>query len=422
MPAGRETRAFAPYEWLIAGRYLRPRRQHGFVSVIALFSFLGVMVGVAALIAVMAVMNGFREELYDKMLGINGHVIVNRVGEPFKDYVDVARRLAEVPGVETVMPLIEGPVLFSSRSYASGGYLRGMRAEDIKRLTMVSRNVPFGTFEGFDDSETIAIGTRLADLLGVNVGDTVSVINPKGKTTVLGVKPNIKAYKVSAIFEIGMSEYDRTIVFMPLREAQIFLNYPDQVNVLELQVEHPDRVNQITPLLKAAGGPGLFVTDWQKRNETFLTVLDVERNTMFLILSLIVVVAAFNIISGLIMLVKDKSRDIAILRTMGATSGSVMRVFLITGTSVGVLGTIAGFFVGLLIITYRESIRQFISLMTGTPIFDPKVYFLSELPARMDPYETTAVVVTALLLSVLATIYPSWRASRLDPVQALRYE
>jgi lipoprotein-releasing system permease protein len=422
MAAAGDTLPFSPFEWMLALRYLRPRRKEGFISVIAIFSFLGIMLGVATLIIVMAVMNGFRAELYEKILGINGHMIVTKIGERFTDYDDVARRMAEVPGVKAAMPLIEGLVMMSSQTGAEGVYTRGMRASDITQLKLVADNLRGGTLENWDANEGVALGLRLAAKLGVNVGDMVTLVNPKGKATVFGVKPTIKSYPVVALFEIGMSEYDQTVAFMPLEEAQRYFNNPGGVSVLEVLVEDPEKVDQMLGPLQQAGGPSVFISDWRQRDATFLTVLDVERNVMFIILSLIVLVAMFNIISGLMMLVKDKAHDIAILRTMGATKGAVMRVFLITGASIGVVGTIAGFLLGLVFLRYIEQIRQAVSWLTGTTLFDPTVYYLSRLPAKMDPYETGAIVLMALILSVVSTLYPSWRASRLDPVKALRYE
>jgi lipoprotein-releasing system permease protein len=416
------TSPFSAFEWMLALRYLRARRKEGFISIIAGFSFLGVMLGVATLIVVMAVMNGFRAELYSKMLGLNGHIIATKIGEPFTDYEIVREKMQEVVGVEAALPLVEGQVMLMTPTKALGAFVRGMRGGDIEKLKLVSGNLRFGTLEGFDQSASVALGLRLANELGVNIGDPVTLVNPRGKTTVFGMKPTLKSYPVAAIFEIGMSEYDRTIAFMPLAEAQAYFDRPGRVDVIEVMIDDPDRVFERSAGIREHVGASVFLTDWQKRNETFFTVLDVERNVMFFILSLIIIVAMLNIISGLMMLVKDKSRDIAILRTMGATQGAMMRVFLITGASIGIVGTIAGFFLGLLILTYREQIRTFISWATGATIFDPTVYYISRLPAKMDPIETGAIVVFAFILAVLATLYPSWRASRLDPVKALRYE
>ena len=415
------TRAFAPFEWLVALRYLRPRRKEGFISVIALFSFIGIMLGVATLIVVMAVMNGFRQELFNKMLGLNGHVVVHSLGN-FTDYDEVAGRIREVPGVKFALPLVEGQVMVSTPSTSSGALVRGLREGDLKQLTAVSKNVRFGTLDGFDKEPGVALGSRLANELNVRVGDEVSLLTPRGASTALGTAPRVKRYPVVAIFEIGMSEYDSSIMFMPLKEAQLYFNQPENVTVLEVVLDSPDEVGKLGPRIITAGGPSIYISDWRQRNATFFTALEVERNVMFLILTLIVLVAALNIIAGLIMLVKDKGHDIAILRTMGATRAAVMRIFFITGTSIGVVGTLAGFALGMLVCANIDRLRALIGWITSTELFAPELYYLSQLPAEMDTGETASVVIMALVLSILATLYPSWRASRLDPVEALRYE
>jgi lipoprotein-releasing system permease protein len=417
-----DTKPFSPFEWLLAGRYLRARRKEGFISVIAGFSFLGIMLGVATLIIVMAVMNGFRKDLFSKILGLNGHVIVYKIGEPFTDYLDKAAKIAAVPGVTHAIPIVEGQVMVSSPSQALGALVRGISEKDLKSLKLVAENIRVGSLDGFDDTQSIAIGQRLANSLYVNVGDTLTLVSPRGAATPFGTAPRSKPYVISAIFELGMSEYDKTMIFMPLKEGQRYFNKADEADVLEVVVDDPERVDQFAAEIRAAGGPTINVTDWRQKNETFFTVLEVERNVMFIILSLIILVAALNIISGMMMLVKDKGRDIAVLRTMGASKGSVMRVFLITGASIGVLGTIAGLILGIVFCWNIEAIRQFITVLTGTPMFDPNVYYLTKLPAEINPKETASIVAMALALSVLATLYPSWRASKLDPVEALRYE
>ncbi|MGH6865182.1 MAG: lipoprotein-releasing ABC transporter permease subunit [Methyloceanibacter sp.] len=414
-------RAFSPFEWMVALRYLRARRKEGFISVIAGFSFVGIMLGVATLIIVMAVMNGFRQELFDKMLGLNGHVVVHSLGA-FTDYDAVASRIREVDGVKYALPLVEGQVLVSTPLSSSGALVRGLREADLKSLKAISDNIDFGTIDGFDDKQGLAIGSRLANQLNVKVGDEVSILTPRGASTALGTAPRVKRYPVVAIFEIGMSEYDASIMFMPLNEAQRYFSQPDSVTVLEVVLDSPDEVAQLAPKIITAGGPTIYVSDWRQRNATFFTALQVERNVMFLILALIVLVATLNIISGLIMLVKDKGRDIAILRTMGATRSAVMRIFFITGASIGVVGTLAGLALGVLVCLNIERLREFIGWITNTELFAPELYYLSQLPAEMDTGETVTVVVMALALSVIATLYPSWRASRLDPVEALRYE
>jgi lipoprotein-releasing system permease protein len=417
-----DTKPFSPFEWLLAGRYLRARRKEGFISVIAGFSFLGIMLGVATLIIVMAVMNGFRKDLFSKILGLNGHIVVYKVGEPFTDYPDKAAKIAAVPGVTHAIPIIEGQVMVSSSAQALGALVRGIGENDLKSLKLVANNIRGGSLDGFDGSQTIAIGTRLANALYVNVGDTLTLVSPRGAATPFGTAPRSKPYMISAIFELGMSEYDKTMIFMPLKESQRYFSKGDEADVLEVVVDDPERIDDYATAIRAAGGPTTNLTDWRQKNETFFTVLEVERNVMFIILSLIILVAALNIISGMMMLVKDKGRDIAVLRTMGASKSSVMRVFLITGASIGVVGTLAGLVLGIVFCWNIESIRQFVSWLTGTAMFDPNVYYLTKLPAEINPVETAWIVFMALALSVLATLYPSWRASKLDPVEALRYE
>ncbi|MBR0715772.1 lipoprotein-releasing ABC transporter permease subunit [Bradyrhizobium liaoningense] len=422
MTEAKPTAPFAPFEWMLSARYLRARRKEGFISVIAGFSFLGIMLGVATLIIVMAVMNGFRKELLDKILGLNGHILVQPLESPLTDWKDVAERISQVQGVRLAAPVVDGQALASSYFNASGVLVRGMRADDLNNLTSVAKNIKQGSLEGFDDGQGVAIGRRLADQLSVHAGDSITLVAPKGAVTPMGITPRIKPYKVVAVFEIGMSEYDAGFVFMPIAEAQAYFNRNNDVTAIEVFTTNPDRIVAFNKAVTEAAARPVFLVDWRQRNSTFFNALQVERNVMFLILTLIVLVAALNIVSGLIMLVKDKGSDIAILRTMGATQGSIMRIFLITGASIGVVGTLVGFFVGLMICLNIESIRQFLSWLTSTELFDPTLYFLSKLPAEIDVGETTAVVIMALTLSFLATLYPSWRAARLDPVEALRYE
>lgn len=416
------TSAFSPFEWLLAGRYLRARRKEGFISVIAGFSFLGIMLGVATLIIVMAVMNGFRKDLFSKIMGLNGHVIVHKIGEPFEDYAAIAAKISGLPGVTHALPVIEGQVMVSSNVAALGGLVRGIDEKGIKDLKLVADNVKEGTIDGFDAQTGIAIGTRLATSLRVGLGDTITLVSPRGAATPFGNAPRSKPYVITALFELGMSEYDRMMIFMPLVEAQRYFAKGGEVDVLEVVVDDPERVDHFNNLIREAGGPTISVSDWRSRNETFFNVLAVERNVMFIILSLIVLVAALNIISGLMMLVKDKGRDIAILRTMGATKGAVMRVFLITGASIGIVGTIAGLILGVVFCWNIEAIKNGVSWITGAQVFDPSVYYLTKLPAEIDVRETAGIVGMAFILSIAATIYPSWKASKLDPVEALRYE
>ena len=417
------SRPFSAFERLVAWRYLRARRKEAFISVIAGFSFIGIMLGVATLIIVMAVMNGFRTELISRILGINGHMIVQPVDTPFNDYPALTDRLAAVPGIKLALPLVEGQTLASGQGGAgTGALVRGIRPEDLDKVKTVSSNIKSGDLVGFAAGQGVLIGTRMAEQLGLQAGDNITLISPEGDITPMGVNPRVKSYKVSGIFEIGMSEYDATIIYMPLEEAQLYFNAEGLVQSIELFVDNPDDIDNMRPKVEAAAGRQIAITDWRQRNQTFFSALEVERNVMFMILTLIVLVAALNIISGLIMLVKDKGSDIAILRTMGASSGAIMRIFFMTGAAIGVVGTLAGVLLGVIVCVNIEKIREFFSWVSGTVLFDPQLYFLSQLPAEMSLRETLSVVIMALALSFLATIFPAWRASKLDPVQALRYE
>ena len=415
------TAPFAPFEWLLSGRYLRARRKEGFISVIAGFSFLGIMLGVATLIVVMAVLNGFRKELLDKVLGLNGHIVVQALESPLTDWKDVADRVSQIPGIRLAAPVVDGQALASSAFKSSGVLVRGMRAQDLAGLAAIAKNIRQGSLEGFDEGQGVAVGRGLADQLSLRAGDSITLVAPRGAVTPMGTAPRIKPYKIAAVFEIGMSEYDAGLVFMPLAEAQAYFNRSNDVTAIEAFTVDPDRIEVFRKMVTEAAGRPVFLIDWRRRNSTFFNALQVQRNVMFLILTMIVLVAALNIVSGLIMLVKDKGEDIAILRTMGASQGAIMRVFLITGAAIGVVGTMTGVIVGLVISRNIESLERFLSWLTNTDLFPRKLYFLSKLPAEIAFTETLAVVVMSLTLSFLATLYPSWRAARLDPVDALRY-
>ncbi|PWC55850.1 lipoprotein-releasing ABC transporter permease subunit [Azospirillum sp. TSO22-1] len=413
---------FSAFERMVAMRYLRARRQEGFISVIAWFSLLGIGLGVATLIIVMAVMNGFRAELLGRVLGLNGHLnVYSAQPGPLTDFDALADRVRQVPGVTNVTPTVEGQALVTVRGIASGAVVRGVRPEDFRVRPTLSRHILRGTADAFGE-DNVAIGIRMAQRLGLSVGDQITLIAPQGNATAFGTVPRMRAYNIGAIFDVGMFEYDNSFIFMPLEQAQLFFRTGEAVTSLEVFVADPVQIRaQRAALQPAVAGIGRVV-DWQQSNASFFTALQVERNVMFLILSLIIMVAAFNIISSLIMLVKDKGRDIAILRTMGATRGMIMRIFLLSGASVGVMGTVGGLILGVVFCQNIESIRQFIQMLSGTELFSPEIYFLSQLPAKIDWGEVAQVTAMALGLSFAATVYPSWRAARLDPVEALRYE
>jgi lipoprotein-releasing system permease protein len=414
---------FSGFERMVAWRYLRSRRKETVISVIASISFLGIMLGVATLIVVMAVMNGFRAELLTRILGVNGHLIVTPIDMPLEDYAAVANRINQVPGVKYALPLIDGQVLAQGNvGSGTGALVRGIRGEDLGKVSIVANNIKQGSIVGFDTSEGVAIGSRMAESLGLVLGDTITLISPDGDVTPLGTTPRLKGYPVVAIFEVGMSEYDSSIIYMPFSEAQLYFNMEGRAQTIEIYVDNPDNVDALRPKVEEAAQRQIYLTDWRQRNQTFFSALEVERNVMFMILTLIVLVAALNIISGLVMLVKDKGHDIAILRTMGATRGAILRIFLMTGAAIGVVGTLAGVILGVIICLNVERIREFFSWISGTVLFNPELYFLSQLPAKMDFSETISVVAMALVLSFLATLFPAWRAARLDPVEALRYE
>jgi lipoprotein-releasing system permease protein len=413
---------FGAFERMVAMRYLRARRQEGFISVIAGFSLLGIALGVATLIIVMSVMNGFRHELLSRILGLNGHMAVYAEFGPVLDYETVAQRIASVRGVVQTVPTVEGQVMATAHGGATGALVRGVRPEDLAKRKVVSDHIVAGTLDRFKGDDAILVGSRLAQRFGLGIGSQLTLISPQGNPTAFGTVPRIRSYTIIGIFEVGMYEYDSTFVFMPLDAAQKFFRVPGAVTNVEVMVVNPDRVDLLSRSVLEAAGPGHLLVDWQRANSTFFNAIQVERNVMFLILTLIILVAAFNIISGQIMLVKDKGRDIAILRTMGATRGMVLRIFLLSGASIGIVGTVLGFALGVLFADNIETIRQWLQALTGTELFSAEIYFLSQLPAIIEPAEVASVVLMALALSLLATVYPSWRAARLDPVEALRYE
>lgn len=415
---------FDRFERTVAGRYLRARRGERFVSIIAAFSLVGIALGVATLIIVMSVMGGFREELLGRILGLNGHLGVYGDGRPLANFDVVAGKIRGVEGVLRAVPLVDGQALLTNdRGGAVGGMVRGLRQADLKTLPFVGNGIVAGTLDDFSGNDAVAVGVGLARRFGLRVGSDVTLVSPQGQATAFGTVPRIRAYKVVAIFSAGVNDYDSSVVFLPMEAAQIYFQMPDAVSQIEVMVADPDHVGTVNRAIRAAlGDVPIRVQDWTQSNNSFFAAVEVERNVMFLILTLIILVAAFNIISSLIMMVKDKTRDIAVLRTLGASRGAIMRIFLMCGASVGFVGTLAGTLIGVLFCRNIEGIRGVVEAITGTNVFNPEVYFLTHLPAKLQWGEVSQVIVMALVLSLLATIYPAWRAARTDPIEALRHE
>ena len=412
---------FSSFERMVAWRYLRSKKAEGFVSVTAGFSFAGIMLGVATLIIVMSVMNGFRAELFSRILGLNGHMNVYALQGPFEDYSLVRAKITPVEGVKSVTPIIESQGLVSSKGASSGVMVRAMTQADFSKRALLRDSVIGGSVDMFTGNQ-VAIGKVLADKLGLRVGDELTLTSPKVKSTPFGSMPRQRRYTIGLVFDVGMYEYNSGFVFMPLPAAQLFFQMKNAVSALEIFLENPEDLDEIRQSVAfiIRGQAGVY--DWRDLNSSFFNALQVERNVMFLILTLIILVAAFNIISSMIMLVKDKGADIAILRTMGATSGSMMKIFMLTGASIGMIGTVLGSALGIAFALNIEAIRQFLERISGTELFADEIYFLSQLPAVIDWNEVAVVIGIAFLLSILATIYPAWRAASLDPVEALRYE
>lgn len=413
---------FSKFERMTAWRYLRAKRKEGFISVITGFAFTGIALGVATLIIVMSVMNGFKSELLSRILGINGHIsIVASAGYPFNNYKKAVQNLQNISEVDLALPLIEKQLLISSAYGAEGAMVRGMDATDILKKKVLRNgfsSIDINEFTG----DVVVLGEKLARKLGVYINDEITLISPNGKVTAFGTVPRIKSYRVIGMFDLGMHEYDANYAFMPLESAQKYFGLKDAATVIDVTLKDDKTLEKTKMLLEKSISLDAFVYDWKKTNAAFFNAIDVERNVMFLILTLIILVAAFNIITGLIMLVKDKSRDVAVLRTIGATRLMIMRIFCIDGAFIGLVGTSLGVVLSLLFCYNIESIRQFLQHLSGRELFSSEIYFLSKLPAKVDATEVLLVVAVTLLLSFLATLYPAYRASKLDPAEALRYE
>ncbi|MEM7546877.1 MAG: lipoprotein-releasing ABC transporter permease subunit [Pseudomonadota bacterium] len=416
------TRPFAAFEWLIAGRYLRARRKERAISAITGFSLVGIMLGVATLIIVMSVMNGFRDELVSRILGTNGHVLILPAGTELTDYDTVAARAASVPGVRRAAPIIEGRVMASTRFGNTGVLVRGVSADNAATLDALAN--PEDSAGSLDDfGRGVAIGNGVAQELGLALGDKIKLISPRGLRTVLGPAPaTIQSFEVTYIFQIGMSEYDKILVYMPFEEAQKFFLKQGRADMIEVMLDRPNAVEQAVPQIAAALDQPQRLWTWKDQNGSYLKALRTERVVMFVILSLIILVAALNIISGLIMLVKDKGRDIGILRTIGLTKGAVMRVFFICGASIGFVGTIMGVILGVLFTVNIKAIQGAVEWVIGGSVWDSQVRYLTEIPAQMHWSDVSMTMALAFGLSLIATLYPAWRAARMNPVEALRYE
>jgi len=417
---------FRAFEWQLALRYMHLRSQEGFVTLIAIFSAVGIMLGVATLIVTLAVMNGFREELLGKVIGFNGHMLFQPYGGKMSDYDEAVAQLKTVDNVIQVSPIIEGQALATFGDYGSGALVRGVRPEDIRKQPLIAGNIVDGTLDDFGAGDNdIIVGRRLADKYGLQIGSLVTLITPKGRVTPFGTVPRLSSYNIRAIFEVGEYNYDSGYFFMPLAQAQSYFQYDDQVAALEITLNDAELISQMYPVVQnkiVDIGLGGRLVDWRILNQSFFQALEIDRNVSFIILTMIILVATFNVISTMIMMVRSKTRDIAILRTMGAGRASIMRAFFIAGSSIGVTGTALGLGLGILIVNFVQELVEFAGKITGTNIWDAEIRFISEVPTSMQLDEVILVLVVSLALSFIATIFPAFRAANIDPVKALRYE
>ena len=414
---------FKPVERLLAFRYLRARREEGFISVIAWFSFAGITLGVATLIIVMSVMNGFRTELINRILGLNGHIgVFSATAQPLTDYNRLALKLAELPNVIAATPQVQGQVMASSSSGQTGAVVRGVSWSDLAARKPLWDSLSQQAIAAFRDDKHILIGETMAFRLGLKIGDKLTLLSASGRTTAFGSIPTKRTFTIGGLFKVGMHEYDNSFIFIPLSEAQSFFHLPEAVSGIEVYSDAPLKIENLRGAISIALGDSYRQFDWQERNKSFLNALNVERNVMFIILTLIILVAAFNIVSSMIMLVRSKNADIAVLRSMGASSAMVMRVFLITGASIGMIGTFVGTLLGLLFCWQIDAIKGFIEGLSGAELFSAEIYYLSKLPAIVNPAEVLNVVLMAFVLSLVASLYPAWRASHIAPAEVLRYE